>query len=312
MLISVCIAAWRSTTLRAAIVSIQQQTWTDWELLIVGQGADTSIRTLVDELSRHDSRITYVHSDDVGTSRARNTGMGAAHGDIVVIVDDDCEGTPAWLSTIVECFEKYPDIGLVGGAVLPRKVRRFVMCPGCLPSEALYDPVAASRTPPRGWDWMGCNVAIRREIIENAGPFDSWLGPGTRFPSAEDTDYKLRLERLGVKMYSTPRALVHHTHGVRYSPSSRLRLNRNYAWGSGGLAGKLTLLHDPRGEEWLEATKQMCRDYAVRRPPLLPSKLRYLRNFTQAYRQCLRDYSIDPHHQVLVPQVSQYGIEGTA
>ena len=132
-------------------------------------------------------------------------------------------------------------------------------------------------------------------LLERAGRFDECLGAGTEFPSCEDTDYKLRLESMGVKMRSTPRAIVYHTHGVRYGVRALLAHQRNYARGNGAMAAKLTMSGDPRGAQWLEATRRDCLRswFQNRRPQRLAADLRRLQCFAGGYRDCIRDYSVD-------------------
>lgn len=308
MKLSVCIAATRSTTLKAAIESIRRQTWTDWELIVIGQGADATLQALGETIAQQDCRVRYIHLTRQGLSVARNAGLQAATGDIIAMTDDDCEAQADWLAVFAECFEAEPDVGLVGGALLaPKPARRgLAVCPAFSPVEALYDPLASGRKPPRGWDWVGGNFALRRSIAERVGPFDEYLGAGAVFPAGEETDYKLRLEALGIKMRATPRSVIYHTYGHRYGLRALLRHSRNYARGNAGLAGKLTLMGDPRGREWLEQTKRACTQSWLKRrqPQRLPANLLRLWHYQQAYKRCLQHYHIDPTHGVLAPNTS--------
>ena len=294
MRISVCISTVRPITLRTAIESIRGQTWTDWELIVVGQGHSARLEAATREAAHDEPRVRYLHSPRRGLSIARNAGVQTANGEIIAFTDDDCEARADWLSTLAQCFMDEPEIGLVGGSVVPPKPlrQRFAMCPSMIPDETLYDPVACRRQPPRGFEWLGANFAIRRSVAERVGPFDECLGSGAAFPAAEDTDYKLRLEALGVKMRATPRAVIYHTFGYRYGLRAVLRNSRNYAEGNAGLAGKLTLLGDPRGEEWRLATKRDCTRGWLRppRPHRLPAGLWRLRHFLRAYERCLHEY----------------------
>jgi GT2 family glycosyltransferase len=178
---------------------------------------------------------------------------------VFAFTDDDCEADPSWLAILARSFETRPDLGLVGGALLPTATsRRFGNCPQLIPREALYDPIPARRQAPPGWDWAGGNFAVRAAIVKRAGPFDECLGAGIGFPSCEDTDYKLRLESLGVKMRTTPYAIVHHTYGARYGLKALLAHQRNYARGKWGDGRQAHVARRPRGEEWLKSTRREC------------------------------------------------------
>jgi glycosyltransferase involved in cell wall biosynthesis len=308
MKFSVCIAATRATTLRAAVESIWRQTWADWELVIVGQGADAQLSALGMELALADERTRYVHLEHQGLSYARNVAIRVTTGDIIAMTDDDCEADEVWLSTLANIFSEEPEVGLVGGSLIaPAPTRRLATCPQLQPTEALYDPVTMCRQAPDGWDWIGANFAIRREVVQRVGEFDECLGAGAVFPVGEDTDYKLRLEALGIKMVSTPRSVVYHTYGYRYGLAAVLRSSRSYARGNGALAGKLTLMGDPRGREWLEMTRRNCTVEWVRQLRLGRRGGRHMtRNplrlwhFAKAYRECVRIYSVDPDRGTLL------------
>jgi hypothetical protein len=186
--------------------------------------------------------------------------------------------------------------------IAPKPARRGIaVCPSLVPSEAVYDPVQTGRRPPPGWDWVGGNFAIRRRLFDVVGPFDECLGAGASFPAGEDTDYKLRLEALGIKMRSTPRSVVSHSHGYRYGLRAALRSSRNYATGNGGLAGKLTLLGDPRGREWVVvvAREAIADGVRKRQPHRLPVGLLRFWHYARSYRRCLRQYCVDNQEAVL-------------
>lgn len=297
MRFSVCIPAIRPTTVETPIQSIRRQTISDWELVVVGQGDDEPLRAVVERIAADDSRIRYVHIERPGTNRARNAAISAARGDVIAILDDDCTAREDWLAVFQEYLDAEPEVGLIGGALVapPRSRGGIGTCPQFTPSEALYDPRASFGKAPAGWDWISSSVAIRKSVAEATGPFDEALGGGTEFPAGCDTDFKLRLESRGIKMRSTPRAVVEHTHGWRYGLSAALHLQASYAIGNGGLAGKLTLLRDPRGHEWLEITRRRCttRWLRDRKPQNLPSDLRQLWFFRKGYDHCLRNYTVD-------------------
>jgi GT2 family glycosyltransferase len=309
--ITVGIGASRANTIEAAARSICEQTWPDWELLIVGQGPDTrpTTRALVaagEWLERCDPRIKYIHLPEMGLSRARNEAICRAQGEVIAFTDDDCEAEPQWLAVIAAHMQSDPSVGLVGGALLPPPATRFGLsaCPTSLPAESFYDPALHHHTPPPGWDWVGASVALRTEAAAQVGLFDEFLGPGAIFPSGEDTDYKLRLEAAGVRMLTSPRAAVRHTYGRRFGLLAVGRMSRNYARGAGAVAGKLTAAGDPRGAVWVRAAyREFWRDLLrLRRSG--PAVYR-LPHFARAYREVLAGYTVDPGTGCLQPKSSE-------
>jgi glycosyltransferase involved in cell wall biosynthesis len=296
---TVCIPTIRAAALGRTVRSVLGQTWQDWELLVVGQGDaanEAVLRAAVSEVAGHDPRVTYVHLRELGCSRARNAGTRLCRGEVIAFLDDDCEADPSWLETIVTAFDADPELGAVGGAVVgPEKLGALTACPTVMPAEAVYDPALTPQSPPAGWDWIGANCAFRLTAAARVGLWDEAIGPGMPFPVGEDTDYKQRLEALGIRMLTTPRSRILHSSGVR-SGRAALRSQRNYALGNGALAAKQSLSGDPRGRAWLRATRRRClTDWARRGRPLrLPVDLRHLLWFELGYRRCRRLYEVDP------------------
>jgi glycosyltransferase involved in cell wall biosynthesis len=296
--ISVGIPTTRSATLGTAIRSVLAQTRGDWELLVIGQGppeAEVELRDATAAAASGDPRVVYTHLTRRGVSRARNACVSLARGEILAFLDDDCEAAPTWLETIAAAFAGDAELGVVGGAVMSvGRVGPFSYCPTASPAEAVYEPLVTPQRPPDGWDWIGANFAIRADVVALIGPYDESLGGGAEFPAAEDTDYKLRLEALGVRMRCTPRSVVFHSSGTRVGRAA-LRCQRNYDLGNGAMCAKQTMNGDPRGVIYLRgALRRSLTEWATRlRPYRLPQDLR--RSFWRevGYRRCLRNFEVD-------------------
>lgn len=307
MKITVGIGAVRANTVEAAARSICAQTWSDWELLIVGQGSDASantchLRAAGLRLERADPRIKYIHLPEPSVCKARNEVIYRAQGEVIAITDDDCEVDPEWLAVMAGYLQRDPSLGLIGGSLVPPPYfgRGLSTCPTLMPSESVYDP-AVHGNPPLGWDWVGASVALRTEVVARVGLFDEFLGPGTPFASGEDTDYKLRLEAAKVRMASTPRAIVRHTYGRRIGLEAVARSSRAYARGAGAVAGKLTLSGDPRGLAWVRAAwLEFMRD--LLRPSRAVAAGYRLPHFVRAYREVIANYTFDVSTGCLRPK----------
>ena len=61
-----------------AIESIQAQTLTDWEFLIVDDGTPDKSGEICDEYAKNDSRITVFHTENGGAPTARNIAIEKA------------------------------------------------------------------------------------------------------------------------------------------------------------------------------------------------------------------------------------------
>lgn len=296
MRVSVCIPATRVSSIGAAVASVQRQSLQDWELVVVGQGPEAPLRAAVEQVADGDPRVSYLHIADKGASLARNAGIQHCRAPILAFTDDDCEADPRWLEAIVALFDADPEIGHVGGAVhAPQGAGGFLTtCPENLPGAVRYDPRRGTARPVE-WDWIGANFAVRRDVVDRIGGFDAAIGPGTVFPSGEDTDLKFRLEAAGVVSVTTPEAIVRHTYGVRHGVRAGLRHSRNYARGNAAMAAKLTLQGSETGPAWrrramLGTKEERQRDVL---PHRLPVALLRRWHFERSYRHCLKHYACD-------------------
>ena len=80
-----------------AIESIQAQTLTDWEFLIVDDGTPDRSGEICDEYAAKDSRITVIHKENGGAPSARNTAIDIAKGEYFYFMDSDDWAEPNML-----------------------------------------------------------------------------------------------------------------------------------------------------------------------------------------------------------------------
>ena len=71
------------------IKSIQNQSFKDWELILVDDGSTDGSGKICDEFSRNDNRIKVIHQENQGVSDARNKGLELSNGEFVFFVDAD-------------------------------------------------------------------------------------------------------------------------------------------------------------------------------------------------------------------------------
>lgn len=84
------------------VESVLAQTEQDFELLLVDDGSTDGSGDLCDELARKDSRIQVIHQRNQGLGGARNTGIQAASGDWLLLVDSDDWIEPQTLEKTLE------------------------------------------------------------------------------------------------------------------------------------------------------------------------------------------------------------------
>lgn len=69
--------------------SIAEQSFTDWEAILVDDGSKDLSGVICDSYSRRDPRFRVIHQQNAGVSAARNTGIDAANGALISFIDPD-------------------------------------------------------------------------------------------------------------------------------------------------------------------------------------------------------------------------------
>lgn len=107
-LISIVIPAYNSANFIAETIdSVRQQTYSNWELIIVDDGSkdhtEESIRKIIDH------RIFYIKTGHTGMDHARNTGLNNAKGDYIALLDSDDLWDRTKLEKQLSVFAQYPE-----------------------------------------------------------------------------------------------------------------------------------------------------------------------------------------------------------
>lgn len=96
-----------------AIESVRNQSYENWELIIVDDGSIDRSPEIIDAYSRKDPRIKSLHQKKQGVSMARNFALCQTHGEYVTFIDSDDVYHPDRLYRMVQIFEKYPNCDIV-------------------------------------------------------------------------------------------------------------------------------------------------------------------------------------------------------
>jgi len=184
--------------------------------------------------------VRYVHSPTRGTSRGRNLGFRVASQAVVVVLDDD---------TIVQGDSLERLLTPQRGEALAVTTGRLLAAPPDRPGLTQAAAALVTRDEPatfRGRQPVqvvpGPNIAVPRRLFVEIGGYDERLGPGTRFPSAEDHDLSLRLLDAGCEVRHVPDAVV--LHRSWRTRRQLLRLRWAYARGVGGFYAKHASFRD--------------------------------------------------------------------
>ncbi|MEA3076795.1 MAG: hypothetical protein QOF60_1703 [Actinomycetota bacterium] len=141
-----------------------------------------------------------------GIAAARQRGLTAATGDVVVFVDDDVTPEPGWFDALVAPLDDEA-VGSVGGTIVPEWPGGAA--PRWLPAR--LGVAYGERAAGGGHYPFGANMAIRREPALAAGGFRSALGHRAGRPGLhEETELCRQLEAAGLRSVDAAGAVVRH------------------------------------------------------------------------------------------------------
>jgi glycosyltransferase involved in cell wall biosynthesis len=110
------------TFLREAVQSIEDQTYADWELLLVDDGSATplsGVATRIADARPH--RVRYIEHEghcNLGISASRNRGISAARGEYIAFLDADDLWDRAQIEEQVHLLEQHPEAAMLYGNTL--------------------------------------------------------------------------------------------------------------------------------------------------------------------------------------------------
>lgn len=96
--------------LHYCIDSILNQTYKDFELILVDDGSPDNSGKVCDEYAQKDDRVIVIHKENGGVSSARNVGIDKAKGKYICFVDSDDYVSKDYLKTLIDIKEKYNDV----------------------------------------------------------------------------------------------------------------------------------------------------------------------------------------------------------
>ena len=93
--------------LPTCIESVQSQSYSDWELVLVDDGSPDRCGEICDKYAKTDERIKVIHKSNGGLSDARNAGLKVMTGDFVAFLDSDDFWHRDYLKLMMELQQQY-------------------------------------------------------------------------------------------------------------------------------------------------------------------------------------------------------------
>ena len=179
----------RASLVGRAVQSALDQTFRDFELIVIDDGSVDNTRDVVTRFG--DPRIRYMWQENSGLAGSRHVAVECARGEYVTFLDDDDLYLPHKLAEQVEFMNAHPDVGWSSGG--------YVV-------QDMEGNTVAEQRPWQAWPCLGIEtwlfqcptcpsaVIVRRELLRSIDDFDPAQGP------CEDWDVWLRLANAGCGM----------------------------------------------------------------------------------------------------------------
>jgi glycosyltransferase involved in cell wall biosynthesis len=211
----------------------QQDPGVPWDVVVVDNDQRPGAAAVF-AAHEHDLPVpaSIVHEPTPGATRARNSGVALASGDVIAFVDDDVVPDRAWLARLVAPIVSGRADAAGGRVALdPSVPLPSWLGPDWIGYLSLYERGPDERVLASDDYVLTANAAFRAERIRAIGGFDEVLGPRAGSPMVnDDLDLCHRLAAAGGSIVYVPDAVV--VHDV---PADRLTvrylLRRAYAQG---------------------------------------------------------------------------------
>ena len=105
----------RKDYIKEAIESILNQTYKDFEFIIIDDCSKKETQDVIEQYAKNDERIIFLKNEhNMGPSNTRNRGFEIAKGEYIAIVDDDDICLPDKFEKQIEYLDKHPEITMLG------------------------------------------------------------------------------------------------------------------------------------------------------------------------------------------------------
>ena len=204
MKFSVVIAVYnRPDEVHDLLTSLANQSFKDFEVIVVEDGSELSCKTVVETFSSQLS-IVYLQKTNSGPGPTRNLGMQAAQGEYLVLFDSDCIIPPQYFTEVLTFIQSNkvdvwggPDAGHESFSVLQRAMA-FTMSSFWTTGGIRGGSNSTDNFQPRSF-----NMGIRKAVLEQTGGFQL-----DRY--AEDIEWSIRLRKLNFNVALIRNAFVWH------------------------------------------------------------------------------------------------------
>lgn len=210
--------------------SINSQTYTNWDLMIVDDSKDPIIsqKYISDLLNRmrfDGHKVTYVHNPvRLGVAKARNQAVELSESELILRLDDDSFIEPDFIEKLVKPFND-PQVGAVGGLVpqagMPEQFKHTDELPNGIFNKIIITETDIQLADDGGYVWEGLELIkshhLRSSFIFRKSAWQKVKGFSTEYGYVgfrEETDFCLKLIMNGYILLTIPSAINWHGHAL--------------------------------------------------------------------------------------------------
>ena len=209
--------------LEEAIQSILNQTFADFELIVINDGSTDGSEAMLRSFAQGDQRIKLISRGNTGLTIALNEGLAAAQGKYIARMDSDDVAFPERFAKQVEFLDQHPEHVVVGSRVVLIDSAGLLICPFAQKTE--HEEIDGAMMSGQGGAICHPAAMIRHDALKTISGYRAELEP------CEDRDLFLRLAEIG-KLANLPDTLLKyrmHPKSVGHSRREKQRLQGNLA-----------------------------------------------------------------------------------
>jgi glycosyltransferase involved in cell wall biosynthesis len=196
-----------------AITSLQNQTLSEFELIVIDDGSADESPRIIAEHSRRDPRIRSIRQERLGLVSALNCGLTDSRGPLIARLDADDLAHPQRLQRQSQYLDSQPDVGLLGTWAERINEQGFitgVFAPPTRPEKLA--PLLLRMNP-----FLHSSIMFRKSILQNIGYYRPV------FEGAEDYDMWIRMSEV-TKVANLPECLLQYrVHAASVTHRARVR-----------------------------------------------------------------------------------------
>ena len=173
-LVSIIVPAYQAEPfLEETLQSVLDQTYSNWELIVVNDGSKDRTGELARKFDELDERVMYNYQENAGVSAARNRGVDLSKGEYLAFLDADDVWTKDFLSDKVAVLDQNPTWGMVNANARPIDVDSKEIDKVYLGHQG--DVVRSVLTFKDSRVTFPSNVLLRRSVFMEVGGFNPRL-----------------------------------------------------------------------------------------------------------------------------------------